>query len=392
MKLVDRNTHEKVKTLSEDDKRALVDYYLKATSTRLAVATDIIASARLNSQYFVCDCVPDQPSSPTLTSRMVGNDNLVLVNLPGRHSHAFDCPFSYASSETTGRSTTPNHEIDNLVFVDDGRIQVNGDQLKILYRTLTTNTQLNRLTPDITTSPETFRDRMLAGSRLSPTFAKQGVSKKIRFGIDSYSGMLKELKDNDKDDWIILISRIDGVDGFNLFKGDISANPYKIPAGQIVSLPTVTYGPMVATTIVASKGNYAFSLATAIDSVFSPELPVVVSSQEDRDIINELTGKRSLLSWVDRKQPNPGDESSFVDIHCLPTLAPITKTKTTPRMTIGKQGLRLLVADPVKTTREAYDEQGIVLWHRNFSHIHSKALEEFKQFKSKVAAILLKSG
>jgi hypothetical protein len=322
---------------------------------------------------------------------MIGHDNLTLVNLPGRHSHAFNCPFTYTPSESQAKGSSHNHDVEELVYMEDGRLHVNADQLSVLYRTLTTNTQLNRLSLDAITTPTVFRERLLAGSRLSPTLAKQAVAKKLRFGIDQYAGAINELREHETDSWLVLISRIDGTDGFNVYQGDPKSKPYKIPAGKIISSPATSFGPMVATTIIASKGAYAFALATAIDSVYSAELPVVVNSQEDRDILDELTGAHSLLAWVDKKQPNSNGESSFVDIHCLPTVAPITKTKTTPRLTIGKEGVRLLVADPVKGSREAYDEQGIVLWHRQFSHIPSKAKTEFKQFKSKVAAILLKS-
>lgn len=165
--------------------------------------------------------------------------------------------------------------------------------------------------------------------------AKQGIGKKIRFGLDQYAGAIKELKAAEENEWLILISLIDGTDGHNLYKGDITKGAYKIPAGAVVSLPAIRFGPMVATTVIASKGKHAFALATAIDSVHLAEQPIAVNYLEDRLLLAELIGKNPLMGWVDKKEPST---PSFVEVHSLPTVAPITKSKTTPRMTIGKGG------------------------------------------------------
>lgn len=390
MKLVDRHTLKPVRDLTSSEKNALADLYLKVEGGFAANAHDIITAARINDQYFVCECTPFHPASPTLSSRLVSPDNYTLYNLSGRHQHTPECSFHYRPTTTTEKGGANQHGLGTLVYTDTNRIKVNQDQLSVLYRTLITNTQLNRLTSKSVKNAESFRSKLIDGCRLSSVFAKQGISKKIRFGINEYQAVTKEIRESDEIEWLILISLIDGFDGQNLIKESSSGAAFKIPAGEIVSLPLTTFGPMVATTIIARKGSTIFSLASAIDSVYENELPVVVSSNEDRVIITELIVGRSLLDWIDNKQQQVNSELTFVDVHCLPTSSPITKHKTNPRFTIGRQGAKVLVADPTKEDRGFYDEQGVLLWHRKFSHIPAICTRELKAFKSKLAAIFMK--
>lgn len=390
MKLIDRHTHEKVRALSADEKHALIDLYTKQNTSRLGLAGDIIRTSRANHQLFVCDCVPDQPASPMLTSRVTGPDQFTLVNLPGRLKHHFDCPFSYTPSDKGEgeRVHSGSHFLDSLTYEEDGRLEVNSQQLSDLYRTLVTNTQLNRLFANTHLSSEEFRNRIIDSARLSPSIAKQGIGRKLRFGVTNYTDVSKELK-GVKSDWLILISQIDGYDGYHLYKKGTGSTPYKIPAGKIVSYPSTSFGPMVATTVVAaSKKGYVFPLATAIDSIYKPSVPVVVNADEDRVILDELLeGDKPLLKWIDNKYDDK--EVSFVDVHSLPTTSPITKTRTSPRFTIGRDDVRVIVADPIKLTRAAYDEQGVLLWHRSFSHIPKIAETELSKLKSTLAGIVL---
>jgi hypothetical protein len=389
MKLVDRYTQEVKKDLSALEKKSLVELYGKSSTEHAILSQELLKGSRVNGQYFLCDCITSQPASPMLTTRQVRPDVYALVNLPGRMDHADTCPFHYQHAQHGGGGgDSAKLPPKKIVYSEDGRFHVDKDQLATLYRTIITNTQLNRITSNNAADAETYRTRLIDGARLTPRIAKQGIGKKIRFGLDHYSDVTKALRQGE-DDWQILISVIDGTDGINIYSGEYDKKPYKIPAGEIVSWPKVTFGPMVATTIIVSKGGHTFSLATAIDSVYQTRLPIVVSCQEDRDILSELTGTRPLLEWIDEKQPG---SVSFVDMHCLPVISPISGVTTTPRMTVGKQQVRLLIADPTKQYREAYDEQGIILWHRSFSHIPAKAKTETNQFKSKIAAILLKKG
>jgi hypothetical protein len=390
MKLVDRYTLKPVRDLTSPEKNALADLYLKVEGGLAANAHDIITAARINDQYFVCECTPFHPASPTLSSRLVSENNYALYNLSGRHQHAPECSFHYRSNTTLDKGGASQHGLGALVYTDNNRIKVNQDQLSVLYRTLITNTQLNRLTSKSVKNAESFRSKLIDGCRLSSVFAKQGISKKIRFGINQYQAVTKEIRENDAIEWLILVSLIDGFDGQNIVKESSPGSAFKIPAGEVVSLPLSTFGPMVATTIIAKKGSTVFSLASAIDSVYENDLPVVISCNEDRAIITELIVGRSLLDWIDNKQSQANSEPTFVDVHCLPTSSPITKRKTTPRFTIGRQGAKVLVADPTKEDRGFYDEQGVLLWHRQFSHIPAKSIKELKAFKSKLAAIFMK--
>ena len=380
MQLINKTSLDLIKGLPEQAKLILAAGY-QSKHKHDSDYLDLLQEIREQHAFIKCECLGVKDTYPILGTRKVG-EFLALANLPGRPKHADSCPFRYSQATDIPDASS---EIPKLVSkTNSGRFNVDNSALETIYPEIVNASQLNRLSS--VEDHEDFHERLIDGARLTPFLAKNGAGGKIRFGINSFREIEKELADADDGDFRILISIVDGFDLHTIFTTGKQDKKFAISAGTVIANTNTSEGPFVATTIYSKKGKAVFPVKTSVAACLTMELPIPINSAEIRDLVDALITHDGLFEWI--KDKSPGSKPQLI-IPVKAQLSPISNTRISPALIVNGNELSCVIADPLKDDKYAYIERGELIWHRSFSPIPGVREGELKKLKRTIAAILM---
>ena len=380
MEFVSKLNLEHVRFVSKEDSALLGKAY--SQNMLDSESNALLQSIRDEGLFLVCDCLPKQKVSPMLGTRLI-NDNLHLVNLRGRSKHSKDCLFAYSPKDNERPPAVVVNE--SLVSqADNSRLDIDPSTLAMIYPSIVKSSELNIF--DSTAPIADFEQRVIDGARLTRLLAKNGAGSKIRFGINSYSKISEELAEAEEKDYRIQLSVITGFDQRSIFTMGSTKKKFMVDAGEVHYQGATSQGPFVATTFYSKKGGYVFPIRTSIIPCYSYKLPIPVFSDEDREIIGSLIDEKGLFDWIEKKS-DLGRPS--ISIPMLPEESHVTVSMIHPRIVIKLGDVSCVIASPLKADKGAYQEDGVLLWHRSLSCYPAKRKTELSDLKRKITGILM---
>lgn len=379
MQLVDRDSLQSIRDLEATEVEKLQKGYGVA-GINVDGFQELLSSISQEHAYVKCSCGSGEPSDPLVGIRKLGSGIFILANLPGRKAHLNTCPFSYhpnVKEPPESEEKQPRKEYFAFRSYDNGYITPDLQSLRKLYPTLISLSGMEKVGHY---SDEQFFQQLVEGSRLHPEFIKSGLSKNLLFGYEGYRTAIEYLKTADNDSYKIVIQCVDGFDDGILELPAFEGRQYSIKSGEIIFSGNTTRGPFVAASLLIKKDGYYFPIASSIHSVYTVQLPLIVSGRETRAVLDALLGEKGLLHWIENKM----NVSLEVNVNAVSKLSSISQREIFPHITIRCNQRMFLIGRPKKGESKYYYENGELYYFKSLHPLRSRSQEQIQMLKDRI--------
>ncbi len=350
---------------------------------------ELLSYIRQKESFVECNCLQHAENSPQLGTRQISNKLLTLVNLPGRKEHLQDCPLAYHKYVAQLGCVDRKDSVNKIAYMGEGgRILADFNQLESLYSSIINISKLNHLS-NKPISNGLVQKAIISAAKGNRSLRCHNISPVMN--ISECNEQLKQIRDRSKAsgrlEYSIVFGLITHFDDRIIMRQFGENKPFKVSAGQVNYKGVTNIGPFVSTTLLVGRDGKAFPLATHVQPVLKNELPVPVSSDASRELLDELLfNKGSLVEWLNSKLT---DQTVSVVIPLEPLITPLHKESFLPSLVLKCGSVNVFIGNPIGDEQTKYRESGCLVWHQGLSVIPEYKQITLKKLKSRLAGAIL---